>query len=117
MLEEPEFVPMARPYASDTLIYLFLYKSRLRKLCTKPPSPGQRRPMNGQDQYAPDRGAGGSPEFHPFSNDACANFGILRSSVWSPLAGQFGVPLEVNFEVVELSRGSLGTILEVSWGS
>ena len=30
MLEKPEFVPMARPYASDTFIYLFMYKTRAR---------------------------------------------------------------------------------------
>ena len=31
MLEKPEFVPMARPYASDIPIFLFISKTRLRK--------------------------------------------------------------------------------------
>ena len=34
MLGKPKFVPMARPYAFDIPIYLFICKSRLR---TKPP--------------------------------------------------------------------------------
>ena len=77
------------------------------------PLPGQMRPMNGQDQYAPDRGVGGFPEFDPFSNK-CANFWVLRSSVWRPLAGRCGRLLEVNLGVVELSWGSLVRILELS---
>ena len=102
MLEKPEFVPMARPYASDVSIFLFIYESSLRKLGPLAPLPGQIRPMNGQDQYAPDRGVGGFPEFDPFSN-TCANCWVLRSSVWRPLAARFGGLLEVNLKVVELS--------------
>ena len=41
MLERPKFVPMARPYAFDIPLYLFIYKSRLRKLCLLAPLPGQ----------------------------------------------------------------------------
>ena len=120
MLEMPKFVPMARPYASDTPISLSIYNSRLRKLCTKPPSqarePGQIGPMNGQDEYAPDRGVGGFPEFDPFSN-TCANCWVLRSSVSRPVAARFGGLLGVNLEVVELSWRSLGSILEEYWES
>ena len=68
--------------------------------------------MNGQDQYAPDRGLGGFPEFDPFSKK-CANFWVLRSSVWRPLAGRCGRLLEVNLGVVELC--SLGVIWESEW--
>ena len=87
---------MARPYA-------------LRN--TAPP--GQIRQRNGQDQYAPDRGVGGFQEFDPFWN-ACANFCVLRSSVWRPLAGRFVGLLKVTLDVVELSWWFLGSILEVS---
>ena len=69
--------------------------------------------MNGQDQYAPDRGVGGFQEFDPFSN-TCADFGVLRSSVWRPLAGRFVGLLEVTPDVVELSWWFLGSILDVS---
>ena len=72
--------------------------------------------MNGQDEDAPDRGVGGFQEFDPFSN-VCANFGVLRSSVWMLLASRFGGLLGVNLEAVELSWWSLASILEVSWGS
>ena len=75
--------------------------------------PGQIGPMSGQDQYAPDRGVGGCPEFDSFSN-TCANLWVLRLSVWRPLAGRFGGLLEVDLEVVELAWGSRGSILEVS---
>ena len=61
--------------------------------------------MNGKDEYAPDRGVGGFPEFDPFSN-TCANCCILRSSISRPLAGRFGGLLEVN---------SPGGLLEASW--
>ena len=73
--------------------------------------------MNGQDQYAPDRGVGGFQEFDPFSN-ICANFCVLRSSVWRPLAGPFVGLLEVILDVVELSWWFLGSkevSSEASW--
>ena len=74
------------------------------------------RPMNGQDNCAPDRGVGGFREFDPFSNK-CANCWVLRSSLWRLLAGRFGGLLEVNLEVVELSCESLGGVLGISPGS
>ena len=45
--------------------------------------------MNGQDQYAPERGVGGFQEFASFPN-TCANCWPLRSSTWRPLAGRLG---------------------------
>ena len=37
--------------------------------------------MNGQDEYAPERGVGGFPEIGPSAN-TCAIFWVLRSSAW-----------------------------------
>ena len=104
MLEKPKFVPMARPYASDTPIILCIYKSRLRKLCPLPRPRGQIRPLNGQDQYMHRIGAWAT----------CANFGVLRSSVWRPLAGRCG---GLSWKSIWNSWSSPGGLLEVSWKS
>ena len=61
----------------------------------RPRTPSQIRVMNGQARYAPERGVGGFPEFDPSSN-TCANFGVLMSSIWRPLAGRCGSLLGVS---------------------
>ena len=82
-----------------------------------PPLPSQIRLMNGQDQYAPERGVGGFPEFGRLSN-TCANCGGLRSSIWRPLAGRFGSLLGVSWRALGSQFGIVELcILELIWGS
>ena len=69
MLEKLKFVPMARPYASDSPISLFISTSASRMLLTtRAAAPRQIRLMNGQDRYAPERDVGGFLEFDPSPN-------------------------------------------------
>ena len=101
-IEEPEFVPMARPYAFDIPIYLLMRKRRLR---TAPPS--QIRLMNGQGQYAPEQCVGGFQEFDPFSN-TCANCRVLRSFISRPRAGRFASLLGVSWRALGDQFGTRG---------
>ena len=70
--------------------------------------------MNGQDQYAPERGVGGFQEFASFPN-TCANCWPLRSSTWRPLAGRLGSLLEVPWWALGSQFGRRGALLGVSW--
>ena len=75
--------------------------------------------MNGQDQYASERGVGGFQEFASFPN-TCANCWPLRSSTWRPLAGRLGSLLEVPWWALGSQFGRRGAplglaLLEVSW--
>ena len=72
--------------------------------------------MNGQDQYAPERGVGGFPESGPFPS-MCANFRVLRPYIWRPLARRFGSLSEVPWRALGSQLGDEPEVRRVRFAS